>query len=151
MGLLDLNKRLATLTDTLISSYVTGVCSSALFKESLFNATMGRLKHYLRKLPLLSIPTCILLLVVLTSPNMMSLREINYYNQLFGAEHRFSRGYICKARHVSLSRLALPMTGLVSFPGSGNTWVRHLIQQMTGKWSRLQQYRTEVLILTNVR
>jgi len=27
---------------------------------------------------------------------------------------------------------ALPVTGLVSFPGSGNTWVRHLIQQMTG-------------------
>ncbi|XP_060555746.1 WSCD family member CG9164-like [Ruditapes philippinarum] len=26
----------------------------------------------------------------------------------------------------------MPITGLVSFPGSGNTWTRHLIQQMTG-------------------
>lgn len=38
----------------------------------------------------------------------------------------------CKLREVKLSPTPLPMTGLVNFPGSGNTWTRHLIQQMTG-------------------
>ena len=27
----------------------------------------------------------------------------------------------------------LPRTALASYPGSGNTWVRHLIQQLTGR------------------
>jgi len=38
----------------------------------------------------------------------------------------------CRQRTLKLSKTPLPITGLVSFPGSGNTWVRHLIQQMTG-------------------
>ncbi|XP_045187965.2 uncharacterized protein LOC123545721 [Mercenaria mercenaria] len=38
----------------------------------------------------------------------------------------------CSKKKVSLSQTVLPITGLVSFPGSGNTWTRHLIQQMTG-------------------
>ena len=38
----------------------------------------------------------------------------------------------CTKKKVTLSRTKLPITGLVSFPGSGNTWTRHLIQQMTG-------------------
>lgn len=38
----------------------------------------------------------------------------------------------CKIRDVKLSEKLLPYTGLVSFPGSGNTWTRHLIQQVTG-------------------
>ena len=40
---------------------------------------------------------------------------------------------MCTLKNATLSRVSLPITGLVSFPGSGNTWVRHLIQQMTGK------------------
>lgn len=28
-----------------------------------------------------------------------------------------------------------PTTGLISFPGSGNSWIRHLIQQATGLWT----------------
>ncbi|XP_045165723.2 WSC domain-containing protein 1-like [Mercenaria mercenaria] len=44
----------------------------------------------------------------------------------------FEKNTICNERNVSLSKTALPLTGLVSFPGSGNTWTRHLIQQMTG-------------------
>ena len=31
-----------------------------------------------------------------------------------------------------LSEKPLPVTGLVSYPGSGNTWVRHLMQEVTG-------------------
>ncbi|KAH3705598.1 hypothetical protein DPMN_080675 [Dreissena polymorpha] len=38
----------------------------------------------------------------------------------------------CRARDVLLSQKPLPVGGLVSFPGSGNTWVRHLLQQLTG-------------------
>ena len=38
----------------------------------------------------------------------------------------------CTKKEVKLSHTALPITGLFSFPGSGNTWTRHLIQQMTG-------------------
>ncbi|CAH1780237.1 unnamed protein product [Owenia fusiformis] len=33
---------------------------------------------------------------------------------------------------LEFSERLLPMTALYSFPGSGNTWARHLIQQITG-------------------
>ncbi|XP_064612581.1 WSCD family member AAEL009094-like [Liolophura sinensis] len=33
---------------------------------------------------------------------------------------------------VTYSRTPLPRTALYSYPGSGNTWLRHLIQQATG-------------------
>ena len=36
-------------------------------------------------------------------------------------------------RPLGYSKTSLPLTALVSFPGSGNTWVRHLLQQATGK------------------
>lgn len=32
------------------------------------------------------------------------------------------------------------LTALVSFPGSGNTWLRYLLQQSTGKHSEMQNY-----------
>ena len=35
-------------------------------------------------------------------------------------------------RVIRYSNANLPMTSLASFPGSGNTWVRHLLQQATG-------------------
>ncbi|WAR00788.1 WSCD-like protein [Mya arenaria] len=38
----------------------------------------------------------------------------------------------CQRRYARLSCEPLPVTALVSFPGSGNTWVRHLLQQLTG-------------------
>ena len=36
----------------------------------------------------------------------------------------------CLALHFSATKL--PRTALASFPGSGNTWTRHLLQQATG-------------------
>ena len=36
-------------------------------------------------------------------------------------------------RPLGYSKISLPLTALASFPGSGNTWVRHLLQQATGK------------------
>ena len=38
----------------------------------------------------------------------------------------------CGARYPKLSTRRLPITALVSFHSSGNTWTRHLVQQMTG-------------------
>lgn len=37
----------------------------------------------------------------------------------------------CKIPHFA--KQPLPLTALASFPGSGNTWVRHILQQATGK------------------
>lgn len=48
----------------------------------------------------------------------------------------------CKRKELRLSNVSLPRTGLVSFPGSGNTWARELIQLMTGK---------DVIILSVIR
>ena len=50
----------------------------------------------------------------------------------------------CQA--VGFSKTALPRTALASFPGSGNTWVRHLLQQATGKKHSMD--RTEMHIFT---
>ena len=36
-------------------------------------------------------------------------------------------------RPLAYSKTSLPLTALASFPGSGNTWVRHLLQQATGR------------------
>ena len=38
-----------------------------------------------------------------------------------------------KCPDLHFSRKTLPVTALASFPGSGNTWLRHLIQQSTGE------------------
>jgi len=37
----------------------------------------------------------------------------------------------CQKRDLRLAD-GLPATGLLSFPGSGNTWTRHMLQQITG-------------------
>ena len=37
----------------------------------------------------------------------------------------------CQTRDLRLAD-GLPATGLLSFPGSGNTWTRHMLQQITG-------------------
>ena len=34
---------------------------------------------------------------------------------------------------IGYSSIKLPITALASFPGSGNTWVRHLLEQATGE------------------
>ncbi|XP_067666102.1 WSCD family member AGAP003962-like [Haliotis asinina] len=43
-----------------------------------------------------------------------------------------SNGSVPHCPSVRLSSRVLPNIALVSYPGSGNTWTRHLIQQMTG-------------------
>ncbi|XP_019646669.1 PREDICTED: uncharacterized protein LOC109487139 [Branchiostoma belcheri] len=45
--------------------------------------------------------------------------------------HRDVRLEQCTALRYSAT--PLPITALVSFPGSGNTWLRYLVQQATGK------------------
>ena len=38
----------------------------------------------------------------------------------------------CPLLRPRLSDKPLPITGLISFPGAGNTWTRHLLQQVSG-------------------
>ncbi|XP_052065166.1 WSC domain-containing protein 1-like [Mytilus californianus] len=38
----------------------------------------------------------------------------------------------CKEKRPVLHKYNLPLTALISYPGSGSTWVRHLVQQLTG-------------------
>ena len=48
-------------------------------------------------------------------------------------ERRSDRGEIQWCTHKPKFRETPgPVVGIVSFPGSGNTWVRYLLQQMTG-------------------
>ncbi|CAH1793019.1 unnamed protein product, partial [Owenia fusiformis] len=47
-------------------------------------------------------------------------------------EHNCSKPSNITCQQLKFSQKALPKTALFSFPGSGNTWLRHLIQQMTG-------------------
>ena len=44
-----------------------------------------------------------------------------------------SQKHECELVDPNLSSTPLPTTGLVSYPGSGNTWTRHLLQQVSGK------------------
>lgn len=39
----------------------------------------------------------------------------------------------CRKITIRLAEERLPKTGLVSLPGSGNTWTRHLLQQVSGQ------------------
>lgn len=41
-----------------------------------------------------------------------------------------------------LNDLNRPIIALVSFPGSGNTWLRYLIQQATGNLRKINQFFT---------
>lgn len=47
----------------------------------------------------------------------------------------YAGGFLSKpsCKRIRLSSKPLPITALASFPGSGNTWLRHLVQQATGK------------------
>lgn len=38
----------------------------------------------------------------------------------------------CVERVPAFSETKLPLTALVSYPGSGSTWLRHIVQQLTG-------------------
>ncbi|CAH1802203.1 unnamed protein product [Owenia fusiformis] len=53
-----------------------------------------------------------------------------FSNNTGGIDSCFQYKNDCQVLHYS--NTTLPLTTLTSFPGSGNTWVRHLIQQLTG-------------------
>ena len=53
-------------------------------------------------------------------------------DQLNANVHNATNRYQCEMVKPKLSSTPLPITGLVSYPGAGNTWTRHLIQQATG-------------------
>lgn len=39
----------------------------------------------------------------------------------------------CPKKKIELSKENRPVTALFSFPGSGNTWTRHLLEYTSGK------------------
>lgn len=43
--------------------------------------------------------------------------------------------YVRCPRYPVSAPFRLPKTGLVSWPGSGNTWMRHILQQLTGNYN----------------
>lgn len=55
---------------------------------------------------------------------------VHKYGLLYLGHLNTFRNWTCKP--VGLSKVGLPLTALASYPGSGNTWLRHLLQQSTG-------------------
>lgn len=41
----------------------------------------------------------------------------------------------CPKKKIEMSKENRPVTALFSFPGSGNTWTRHLLEYTSGKYS----------------
>ncbi|XP_046326452.2 WSCD family member GA21586-like [Haliotis rufescens] len=58
------------------------------------------------------------------------LRKPMLFSPLFRVYNQSGSEPHCPS--VRLSTRVLPQIALASYPGSGNTWVRHLLQQMTG-------------------
>ena len=58
-------------------------------------------------------------------------KEPEAFRALF-TEQNFNFVY-CPAHSASFSEFRRPAVALASFPGSGNTWVRHLVEQLTGR------------------
>lgn len=56
----------------------------------------------------------------------------DFRNGVVKRKYVVQKPFNCTLKAVHLSKSKLPLTGLLSCPGSGNTWVRHLIQQLTG-------------------
>ena len=68
--------------------------------------------------------------------NLVHQRESRRHfrrGEMFGEEERPNRENIQWCRdNPKFRETPGPRVGIVSFPGSGNTWVRYLLQQMTG-------------------
>lgn len=58
----------------------------------------------------------------------------------FAPKVKSNFGNVSCPRAVALASQSLPRTGLISWPGSGNTWMRHLIQQLTGESINTKQW-----------
>ena len=52
--------------------------------------------------------------------------------------------------NVHFSEKKLPVTYLASYPGSGNTWVRHLLQQATGEPVKADMYPASARLLYTI-
>ncbi len=61
---------------------------------------------------------------------MILLYAISFYHSSY---HPWFEDSQCKKYHISFStHKSLPLIGLASFPRSGNTWIRYLIEGATG-------------------
>ena len=64
------------------------------------------------------------------SDTKMDNKCINPFATGIPSTLQYTRDNECAPLHFS--SVALKKTALASYPGSGNTWHRHLIQQLTG-------------------
>ncbi|XP_071095556.1 WSCD family member AAEL009094-like [Haliotis cracherodii] len=71
---------------------------------------------------------CIMLLCIIS--NNVTLVKVD--DVISAKKHHPIRTLDLVCPIPSLSKRTLPVTALASFPGSGNTWMRHLLQELTG-------------------
>ncbi|CAH1780846.1 unnamed protein product [Owenia fusiformis] len=78
--------------------------------------------------------------------------NINISNDVGDMNRRVLYDYTCEpmdsnstCQPLKFSKRLLPVTALYSLPGSGNTWMRHLIQQITGIYTGSVYNDTDLL------
>ena len=83
------------------------------------------------------IGTCCVMMMIVVCICLVSQQYLNENNPkkkiLLSSEDITSQNGSTHCRKVQFLPKKVDLTYLVSFPGSGNTWVRHLLQQATGK------------------
>ena len=63
----------------------------------------------------------------------LNLTKDIHVSEKYGKQNVSSAESPCRGPNVTLLDKPRDKTALASFPGSGNTWVRYLLQQITGK------------------
>ena len=69
--------------------------------------------------------------VCLDAGNTNTEIDSEAFNALF--QHRIFNNIKCEPITPTFSNVSTEKVALASFPGSGNTWARHLIEQITGE------------------
>ena len=115
--------------DYMLITCITFVSVAVVYQTIVYkNTGMGR-----------RIRTCYVMMMIvvcicLVSNNKQYLNENNPKKmRLLSSEDITSQNGSTHCRKVQFLPKKVDLTYLVSFPGSGNTWVRHLLQQATGK------------------
>lgn len=80
---------------------------------------------------------CAVLVTVIVFFNILTVHQLSksrpsHFIHTYGSLYvgRLNKFKTC--RPIGLSSKPLPLISLASYPGSGNTWLRHLLQQATG-------------------
>ena len=79
--------------------------------------------------------------IIIVNPNMA---DSSVQNHAFKHRRDVQRKRKSCMDPVTFATFDLPSTALASFPGSGNTWVRHLLELITGKQRRHLIFHTQL-------